>query len=257
MPDSDLHTFQAPIEGNPKDDLQAQADAMDKKAAAPNTDTKPVDPNRPTWLPEKFKTPEDLAKSYLELEQKFSQGNQQKKEDTPPATPDDKKVDKFDFNPIFEEALKNGGKISDETYKALDAKGISRDVADFAIKGALKEAADEQRTITERAGGKDQFDVLTKWAAAALNPAEIEAFNRVVYDGTVEEACLAVDGLKARYENSNGKIPNLVKGDGSGSSTGGYESRAQMTTDMRDPRYQKDPAFRKQVEEKIKASTIF
>ena len=27
---------------------------------------------RPEWLPEKFKTPEDLAKSYSELEKKLS-----------------------------------------------------------------------------------------------------------------------------------------------------------------------------------------
>jgi len=43
-----------------------------------NVDTPPADPpeNRPEWLPEKFKTPEDLAKSYGELEKRLSQGGQ-------------------------------------------------------------------------------------------------------------------------------------------------------------------------------------
>lgn len=35
-----------------------------------------------------------------------------------------------------------------------------------------------------------------------------------------------------------------------------YQSKAQMTADMKDPRYKKDPAFRKQVEEKIGRSNI-
>ena len=33
--------------------------------------------DRPEWLPEKFKSAEDMAKSYTELEKKFSSGNKE------------------------------------------------------------------------------------------------------------------------------------------------------------------------------------
>lgn len=39
-----------------------------------------LEPERPEWLPDKFKNPEDLAKSYSELESKFGQTQQQLKE---------------------------------------------------------------------------------------------------------------------------------------------------------------------------------
>jgi hypothetical protein len=66
-------------ENNTNQPEQAVADNMEQ----PNTllgttetpaekPAEPVDENRPSWLPEKFKTGEDLAKSYGELEKKFA-----------------------------------------------------------------------------------------------------------------------------------------------------------------------------------------
>ena len=47
---------EAPVETVPTDQEQTQAS----------------EPQRPEWLPEKFKTAEDLAKSYTELEKKIT-----------------------------------------------------------------------------------------------------------------------------------------------------------------------------------------
>ena len=67
---------------------QAHIDAMVAKASgdAPQTPENPESDTdeRPEWLPEKFKTPEDMAKSYAELEKKMSGG----KEPEAPATED-------------------------------------------------------------------------------------------------------------------------------------------------------------------------
>lgn len=42
-------------------------------APAGATPPPPADPNRPAWLPERFQKPEDLAKSYTELEQRMKE----------------------------------------------------------------------------------------------------------------------------------------------------------------------------------------
>lgn len=54
------------IDTNPEAPVETVPTA-EQEAATP--------PERPEWLPEKFKTPEDLAKSYTELEKKVSTNN--------------------------------------------------------------------------------------------------------------------------------------------------------------------------------------
>ena len=38
------------------------------------------DDGKPSWLPDKFESPEDMAEAYTQLEQKLSSGNSQEKE---------------------------------------------------------------------------------------------------------------------------------------------------------------------------------
>ena len=52
----------------------AAMEAAQNPEAAP--EPAPSEPDRPDWLPEKFKTPEDLAKSYGELEKKLGSREQ-------------------------------------------------------------------------------------------------------------------------------------------------------------------------------------
>ena len=61
--------------GAPEGHDQKMIDLVDKSAEIPS-DNLDVDPqasseSRPEWLPEKFKSPEDMAKAYAELEGKL------------------------------------------------------------------------------------------------------------------------------------------------------------------------------------------
>ena len=77
--------------------------------------------------------------------------------------------------------------------------------------------------------------------------AEVNAFDKLMKGTDGAAIMVAVRGLKASYQTAEGSDPNLLDGDGGGEGpTGGrYESQAEMTADMKDPRYKKDPAFRK------------
>ena len=63
-------------------------------------------------------------------------------------------------------------------------------------------------------------------------------------------------GLKARYEQANGSEPSLVKGKGTTPQADAYNSWAEVTVAMSDPRYSKDPAYQSLVKSKIAASKL-
>jgi hypothetical protein len=67
---------------------------------------------------------------------------------------------------------------------------------------------------------------------------------------------LAVEGLKAKYEQANGTEPSLVQGKASATSEQGYRSWAEVTTAMNDTRYSSDPAYQADVKAKLANSKI-
>jgi hypothetical protein len=87
-----------------------------------------------------------------------------------------------------------------------------------------------------------------------LTPDEVKAFNAAVI-GTPAAQSLAISGLKARFEAAVGSDPSLVRGSAAAGGAGaGYQSRAEVTADMKDPRYKKDPAYRAAVQAKLSRS---
>ena len=60
--------------------------------------------------------------------------------------------------------------------------------------------------------------------------------------------------LKARMEDKEGITPDYTKGDGSKPAVDVYRSQAEMFEAISNPKYQKDEAYRLDVQKKIAAS---
>jgi hypothetical protein len=73
--------------------------------------------------------------------------------------------------------------------------------------------------------------------------------------GSIEAATFAVKGLKAQYDAQFGIQPNLMQGQANNTQDT-YKSTAEVINAINDPKYQKDTAYRKSVEEKIKRSNV-
>ena len=117
------------------DELNIQADVSGKSEDAPVEQTQT---DRPEWLPEKFKSAEELAKSYTELEKSFSEKSQ--------ATAND-------LNPFFDEYSEKG-ELTQDSYNKLNGMGLSKDVVDNYISG-MKAQTDLQVTrIQNEVGGE-------------------------------------------------------------------------------------------------------
>ncbi len=228
---------------------------------------------RPSWLSEKFETPEDLAKAYGELEKQFTQkaqaktseakaqGTEPQKADTDASETDDA------VNEIVESAGLNmtdlsaeyeqSGQLSEDSYEKLAKAGISREYVDGYIRGQEALAVQYQSEVFEVAGGQQGYTEMIQWAAKNLTLNEINAFNTSVNSGDLEQAKLSVQGLMAKYVASEGNEPRLVKGTATGDAASVFRSTAELTAAMKDPRYKSDPAYRQDVIEKLGRSSIF
>jgi hypothetical protein len=254
-PDAPQTATGKPPAEKPEGTIQAPAPA--------NTET----PQRPEWCPEKFwkdgkVDSEGLAKSYGELEKKSSapkpettpeveQTAEQKPEGQQPETPKGQEA----FKPFFEEFEKTG-KLSDESYAALEKQGFSRKMVDAYARGVQAERSEAEGKVFDAVGGKDEYAKVTEWAGKNLSPAEINAFNSMLETGTVEQIALAAAGLKTRYEAANGKPSRLVHGSPHGGGVAPFRSSAEVTAAMSDPRYREDQAYRDEVAARLAVSDV-
>ena len=67
---------------------------------------------------------------------------------------------------------------------------------------------------------------------------------------------MAVRGLHARYTQVNGTGGTYVMGNTT-TSAGGFQSVAELTEAMKDPKYRSDHAYRQQVQDRLAVSNIY
>jgi hypothetical protein len=208
----------------------------------------PAPEERPGWLPEKFKSAEDLAKAYSELEKRFSTPAEKPKAEEAPKTG-------TNFEGYAKEYAETG-ELSPESIAQLAASGIPESVVRNYIEGlgALSERQSQQ--IYGIVGGEAQYGSMMEWASDNLSDSEIEAFNDIMEQGNQAAMQMAVRGLQARYTQTVGQPSRLIQGETTGPTSGTFRSIAELTEAMKDPRYQKDPAYRRDVENRLRTSNI-
>lgn len=243
---------------------------------AETTAEKPVEENKPTQskpegLPEKFNSVEELVKSYSELEKKLGEQSQPTKESVDPVSKTEvkeeqpksdldiatKAVDSAGLNmdSLAEEYAKEG-KLADKSYQSLEKAGIPKEYVDRFIAGQQAIADQQSASVKNMVGGTESYDAMSEWASNNLSETEKQAYNTAVNSKDLEAVKLAVVGLKARYAQATGSEPKLVEGKASPSGEQGFDSWAQVTQAMSDPRYSKDPAYQAEVKNKLANSKI-
>jgi|TARA_R100000951_G_scaffold116744_2_gene130366 hypothetical protein len=210
--------------------------------------------DRPEWLPDKFKSPEDMAQAYKELETKLGSNDKQTKEaeETAEAAVESAGLD---FETMSEEYYENDG-LSDATYKKLADGGIPREIVDQYIAGQKAAGEVTKTELLETAGGEEQYSEMTNWAADAFSDGEIDAFNDAINQGNSNMARMAIAGLKARYDAANSSEPSRTISGSEPRDGSVYRSVAELMEDMGNPKYHNDDAFRSDVERKLARSDI-
>lgn len=254
-------TFSEPTEQENMS-LEEQAEMQDaQQSTEQQPETAEATPqDRPEWLPEKFDNPEALADAYSNLEKQFHENKAEPSEtedNNNTSTQETPEVTNSAVTSASEEYFETG-ELSEETYKSLEANGIPKEMVDMYVNGYEAVANQQQQTLMQEAGGKENYEAMSEWAATSLTDQEQEVYNNTVESGDVNAATMAIRGLYARFQSDGGTPVSLVQGDTSG--TAGalpFSSSKEMTIAMQDPRYSYDNKYREQVSQRLSVTTAF
>ena len=221
----------------------------------------------------KFKDAEELAKAYSELEKKMGSSD----DDEEPEVDTEK-----DEEPEYEEAVRPGvelitdaskeyfeneGKLSQETMDKFSGMS-SQDLVNayMAIReknpnvDTQTEAADltdaEINTVYNSVGGEKAYQNILNWATDNVDSSKLDAFNSIVNNGDATAIQIAVAGLKAEYDTAEGYEGRMLTGKAAKTSGDVYRSQAEVIQAMNDPRYERDPAYRQDVYDKLERSNV-
>ena len=225
----------------------------------------------------KYKDAEALEKAYIELQGKL--GERDGKEENPQAETEQEEVlqevseeDSPSYtegaqlvNDASDEYWSNDGKISPETLEKF-ASMSSKDLVQAYMEVAKNqpspndsgESADiSDATVNEvknAAGGEKAYSEMVNWASTALDSKSIEAFDSIINSGSVDAIKLAVSGLKSQFNEAMGNEGTMLTGKAPTSNKDAFRSQAELVEAMGDKRYDKDPAYRMDVMQKLSRS---
>lgn len=157
-----------------------------------------------------------------------------------------------DFKALEDEYNKNG-QLSSTSLEALANAGYPKEVVDAYISGV--EATQEKfyNAVVGFAGGEDEYRQVAQFVSSQGDKA-VQDFNDTINTGNLGVINMVIQGVKANMKAVNGTTNQTILGQSTGGTadnTNAYLSKQQMLDAMNDPRYDKDPIYRKQVEQKI------
>jgi|LULE01.1.fsa_nt_gb hypothetical protein len=242
--------------------LEEEAAAMEQQLGEPQApqegQVEQYADERPGWLPEKFESPEALAAAYQSLQAEYSRLRAEPEgvedEEGPiqiaPLSPEDMQP----FTDEFEQT----GDLSDSSREAIAQRGIPREMVDRYVEGMQAQTQMEMMTVYNSVGGEDTYNSMIEWASENMDETSIETFNRIVMTGDTNAVMFAVNSVRSQWEAAgNAPRPELLQGEtGYQGASESFQSLAQVTEAMRDPRYKTDPAYRKSVEARLSQSQV-
>ena len=227
----------------------------------------------------KFKSVEDLAASYKELEGKLgqvSEEDQATEEQTEEQTEEEFNAEEYygdGLASVLEEVgidaqditqrFTDTGEISEDDYSKLGEAGFSKQVVDTYLDGLRGVGEGDEiptqqiQNIKDSVGGDQAYEQMADWCQQNLSEQEIKAFDKITETADAPVIQLAVEGLYSRYQNAMGVEPDLVTGRPAASGPNPYRSTAEVQAAMSDPRYGKDVTYTENVYSRLNNSDVF
>ena len=221
----------------------------------------------------KYKNAQELEKAYMELQSKLGQKGEEPEPETTSA--EEKPEDKPQMSEgatLITDASKeyydNGNKLSDETlakFSSLSSQDLIKAYMEVQANPEFQAQAGPHAEISpsdinqikNSAGGDQAYANIINWAKSNLPQEQISAFDNILDTGSVQAIKLAVSGLKAEYDSANGVEGRMVTGKTAPADSGDvFRSQQELVAAMNDARYDRDPAYRQDVIEKLDRSNL-
>ena len=239
----------------------------------------------PELLLGKFKSQDDLAKAYQELEKKLGQASTTDPEAPSPAQgySPEQAIELYGEGPVA--ALKekgldlaevmfnadNGEDISEHYDDLAETFGVTRQVVENYVSKAQGSAPAEAPGLTEAdaaqlkamVGGEDSFNKLSQWAANNMEKGELAKYNAVVDSGNKDAIEWALKALQARVAAPDSVVEPKLYGGGEAAAVTKFESQQQVLdamnkrNDKGQKLYEVDEAYREKVQQLLAISSVF
>jgi len=115
---------------------------------------------------------------------------------------------------------------------------------------------EEAQQLQDSVGGPQAYQELLRWAGENLSKQEIEMFDSVVGTGDVNACYFAIQNLARRYTEEATIENPMLSGKGVQERLDVFRSQAEVVKAMSDPRYDRDPAYRQDVFNKLERSEL-
>jgi hypothetical protein len=209
----------------------------------------------------KYKSAEELERGYLELQKRLSGKEELEPQEAEPEVEEEQpeENDEVDLYDTIMESYHTGEWDPELVSKVEGMNPV--DVANmFLEKGGSQQApqatSSDIEQIQEAVGGPDEYQNMIQWAGQNLSEQEVAMYDAVMDRGDPLAMFFAAQALNARYQDSVGYDGEMLTGNAPRNAGDAFRSQAELVAAMSDPRYDKDPAYRADVADKLERSNI-
>ena len=215
----------------------------------------------------KYKNAQDLEQGYIELQKKLGEGEAEEpvaeaEEGEEEYEGEEGEEDISILDELWEYELNNEELHEDAVAELQQMDPV--DLANLHIEyrkqveeegvGAKDFTEAEMTELKGVVGGDENYQNMLQWAGANLNQQEIDMFDAVMQRGDALGAFFAIRSLAYRYNDAAGYEGKMLTGNAPKTSGSQYRSQQEVIQAMSDPRYESDPAYRKDVMDKLTRS---
>lgn len=209
----------------------------------------------------KYKSAEELERGYLELQKRLS-GKEEPEEEVQEEVQQDEQPEDNEAVDLYDTIMESyrTGEWDPEVVSKVEGMNPV-DVANmFLEKGVDTQApqatSDDITQIQESVGGTTEYQNMIQWAGQNLSEQEVAMYDAVMDRGDPLAMFFAAQALNARYQDAVGYDGEMLTGSAPRNAGDAFRSQAELVAAMSDPRYDKDPAYRADVADKLERSNI-
>ena len=210
----------------------------------------------------KYKNAEELEQGYIELQKKLGQQEDTAEEAEEEQVEEGEEEDLGILDELWEYES-NNEEFHEEALaelKEMDPVELAKMHIEYRKQVETGETGGRdfsEQDITELkgiVGGEENYTNMIQWAQGALNETEVNMFDAVMAKGDPLAAFFAVRSLAYAYNDSTGFEGEIVQGKAPKQSNDQFRSQQELIQAMSDPRYESDPAYRKDLMQKLERS---
>ena len=206
----------------------------------------------------KYESAEELERAYVELQQRFS-SNESAPEDTEYESEEDEEPDVDLMEALWQQSQDEFDPATLEALAEADPLDVAQAYLDLRAQGV--EGGDREldqgeiNSLYDMVGGQEQYTEMLQWAANNCEQDMIDAYDAVMQRGDPASCFFAVQAMAFRMAEMEGWQPqDFLSGNSAVQTADVFRSQAEVVEAMSDPRYDRDPAYRQDIMNKLERS---